>query len=944
MKKILLHIFALHICMVGIAQNEGFFNSPYVDHYSNVIPQTPNAANFTIYGNTPVDYSTGIPNINIPIYTLEVDGVQVPISISYHASGVKVDDLASVVGLKWTLNAGGGVFRSIAGGRPDEQGWLHPLTSFLESSWYQTHSVGIHSTQENLRSTDLDHDPDNFSYSFLNNSGKFIFKPKTTFSNVSIMKERLDKITLIPEFDIASKTLNAFKAKDYNGNVFDFGTQESNENTSMTTRSNSFSSSNSLAFQPTGWMLDKITTKNNKLINFSYDSYQFTYQINVISQRLITHPSYDPNAGTGTAPVPCWGIPDTESNIVKESSSVIYRPENQLVTFIDSENTIIEFVFLNDPSLSDWKKKLDKIIIKDKIKNKQKEFRFVYGKFSGDPRLQLKEVYEVGFEGQRKPSYIFTYNETNSLPAKGSFAKDHWGYYNGQNNNSILVPDTYIGNLAIGNIYQLANRDVNTFYAESGILTKIQYPTGGTTEFTYESNTTVTEKQGGLRVKEIKDLDESGKTYNHTFYTYEGYQGLIWYEYLTHRPLGATEVFSSDYVLTDVGMIKQGYYYDKVTVKQKKSDNQFISSEYHFLDNSTLQNFSSLPKETLLFKGTDTIQKKEFTYYQQQEELINWNQLGDLDLCYTIFGNVAPSTLKAVGYNEPINSYYKTYKHLLTYEYTTDYNEAVSGLFATSEPSTTIKEYEYNDDLLVTSEITDGRYKRKISNHSQMIAPENFDADGEHFWVDLKYPIDYPNETSLENLVINKNLIALPISKIVTNKGQQIQGQFFTYDTSGNIKESYRYNKGQGSNNSAVNYIPNDYDLFATYINSSGKPTQVQRKDGTVISYIWDASENYVLAKIENATHAEATTLVTQSLDLKTISETALTTQLDNIRNGLPAAQVTTFTYDPLKGVASITDPRDETIYYEYDGFGRLEFIKDAQGKILSKNEYNYKN
>jgi hypothetical protein len=31
------------------------------------------------------------------------------------------------------------------------------------------------------------------------------------------------------------------------------------------------------------------------------------------------------------------------------------------------------------------------------------------------------------------------------------------------------------------------------------------------------------------------------------------------------------------------------------------------------------------------------------------------------------------------------------------------------------------------------------------------------------------------------------------------------------------------------------------------------------------------------------------------------------------------------------------------TMYYEYDSFGRLSQVKDAQGNILSENEYNYR-
>ena len=53
---------------------------------------------------------------------------------------------------------------------------------------------------------------------------------------------------------------------------------------------------------------------------------------------------------------------------------------------------------------------------------------------------------------------------------------------------------------------------------------------------------------------------------------------------------------------------------------------------------------------------------------------------------------------------------------------------------------------------------------------------------------------------------------------------------------------------------------------------------------------------------------------------------------------------VTTFTYDVPVGVTSITDPRGYTVFYEYDVFNRLQFTKDADGHLLTEQEYNYKN
>ena len=53
---------------------------------------------------------------------------------------------------------------------------------------------------------------------------------------------------------------------------------------------------------------------------------------------------------------------------------------------------------------------------------------------------------------------------------------------------------------------------------------------------------------------------------------------------------------------------------------------------------------------------------------------------------------------------------------------------------------------------------------------------------------------------------------------------------------------------------------------------------------------------------------------------------------------------ITTFIYKTLIGVSSITDPKGDTVYYEYDDLNRLKFIKDAQGNLLSENQYKYKN
>jgi YD repeat-containing protein len=67
------------------------------------------------------------------------------------------------------------------------------------------------------------------------------------------------------------------------------------------------------------------------------------------------------------------------------------------------------------------------------------------------------------------------------------------------------------------------------------------------------------------------------------------------------------------------------------------------------------------------------------------------------------------------------------------------------------------------------------------------------------------------------------------------------------------------------------------------------------------------------------------------------------TVWFDELRLYPADAQMTTYTYDPLIGMTSQTDPNGKTTYYEYDSFGRLLRIKDHNGTIIKQNTYHYK-
>lgn len=72
--------------------------------------------------------------------------------------------------------------------------------------------------------------------------------------------------------------------------------------------------------------------------------------------------------------------------------------------------------------------------------------------------------------------------------------------------------------------------------------------------------------------------------------------------------------------------------------------------------------------------------------------------------------------------------------------------------------------------------------------------------------------------------------------------------------------------------------------------------------------------------------------------------ETNLLNTFKTFKDNLSSYQITTYTYDPLIGVRSITPPSGIRENYIYDSANRLEKVVDANGKIVKEMKYNYKN
>lgn len=147
----------------------------------------------------------------------------------------------------------------------------------------------------------------------------------------------------------------------------------------------------------------------------------------------------------------------------------------------------------------------------------------------------------------------------------------------------------------------------------------------------------------------------------------------------------------------------------------------------------------------------------------------------------------------------------------------------------------------------------------------------------------------------------------------------------------------------------------NSYVTQATYnsYDTKGNILQITGKDGIVTSYIWGYNQTFPVAKIVNIAQSQISSSILTAIQNYVFTNSAvyssiqtdvnyLKTQLSSYINN-SAYQVTLYTFKPLVGMSSQTDPNGVTTYYEYDDFGRLKWIKNDDGYITNRNTYHYK-
>jgi len=1034
------------------APGDDVFATPSVQafHESNLIPEN-------LY--------TGKIGVNIPIYNVTIDGIDVPISLSYNTSGIKVSDIASNVGLGWSLNANGSILKVVRDLSDDEFygsgyseyddtgdnagtfDWIvtqigsHRGKSPEPYSYYSATTGWMHGNSSNAVWKKVDSSPDFFYVNAPGLNTKFFLEDAnpnddtTVFANRTFNAIFLDHsgikinntlqrntttvprlrdpypsnptgdytVNGIPFFNYDHLDFSTFEVVNTNGVKYIFDVKDYSESTYR-----GYRNSTNTGFNSTNWNLSKIIDPTtNREVEFIYESY---FKATPELTKNITSTYQDPSDSGESSDLYYvefrdvtvnWGTytMDFQSTVNTVSPKV-----NRLKTILWDKGTV-EFVYgLN--RLDDLDEKaLTEIIVKNNLGQTIKHFQLSYSYFNSKEncndkeckRLKLDAIEElpIGNSTTNAKKHSFDYNYDNPLPRRDSFQRDYLGYYNNNGFEWTATDDTQRppnpilhfyknqGSNAIlpfkrtnGANYRIIHGQYSlepNAYSLTATLKTIIYPTGGSSHFKYENHTFNLQGAqyiaGGARIKQQTLHDGRGGTRN-IFYEYKNTNGsssgymnrMPTFGHLNKQSDAPSNFWVDNFSMTAPENDWKKYFtcYDKTKNSLELTDGSFIGyarilkkengnghTEYNYTNpnqypnqaesvtstysyNPFFLNNSSFPSLNIIdyeVKRGNLINEKQYSengsIKKQSDYEYTYEVFDTIDLLYLteISGN--PFTQGANGKEFEHTSQINIERNLNTKVTTTDYLD--NGIFTSTQEIRYDTNYPFIKEQKILTE--QGTEKTLFT---------------------FPYESVVSNEPYMSDLVA-QNRIATPVEhksiRVKDNQSQLLSRTKYSFDVFEGIINHKSNLAAKGSN---------DFITLATIDkrDTNGNVLEYHNENGTHVCFVWGYNSTKPVAKIENASYVDfnptqndmiAAVIYLSNNDIDATSEDNLRQALENLRQALPNSTVTTYTYNPLKGITSMTDPRGYTMYYEYDEFNRLKSVKDADKNLLSTNEYNYK-
>lgn len=938
----------------------------------NIVPPSPETASLFNFQEYPMDYSTGLPQISIPLYVAKNGSLSVPISMSYHASGCKVSDRDGPIAVGWSLNAGGMISRTVHGSEDfGEYPFPYP---FEKTNINHTNNLSDLGYLEKIVHFDkntslappgewLDSEYDVFSYAFLNHTGKFIFKDQNGTKTPVLLPNKPFVVT-----PLASPSLGSIEIIDDKGIYYKFGGRESV----------------GVGGPYTGYSLEQmISADKTDTIDFIYLS---SVQKRISrSQSIKVTDQWSESSGVDTID-PMVETTNNDSYQIARLSEIRFRQGrvkfnlislggNDLINniqVINKNNDVIKTFQFDRSTLHNLAEmgyathKLNQLVIKDNKGSETMKYLF--------------EHYPTSYSG---------INDGNSTQLNYRYI-DWWGYYNvsGQfemvpyHSNQTVQANIFspvYNDLNVGNINAKRTPDLNGL--KSGVLKKITYPTGGSKEFFYEHNkfksllTNQITNGPGLRVSSITTIDNSGNTYNRNFKYGIGESGYGFidleptldkmktqytYDYFRTTPSEARKyhrvrIFYSGFAPELAELASRPIIYTEVTEYKGTSTDNTGKSIYTYdripwgasglgpqkwrISNYKYWNNPSLKTQT----DFKSIQNGGAPSYEKVREVVNGytaNTIEEVKGLHVQRLRVLPQNAYVLSSGLYPESHAVQEENLMIYVF------GEYSIPSGSKKLTSTTETLFGDNgTEISSETT---YTYNANNLISQTTQKS--SDGGQVESQIKYPFDYTGNPVLTQMMgAGVNMINFPIEQEHFKNGEPTNSIRTNYYNWGGINpmiapQTTEEKKGNNSYETTLRYF--GYD-------TEGNLTSFSKENNIVHTYIWGYDHAYPVVQIENLPIDQVASSIISNIENHSflnsddinnvqLDVNYLKGQLSSLINN-PNYRVTLYTYNNLIGMTSQTDPNGITTYYEYDDFGRLQAIKDANGKTLKTHSYHYK-
>lgn len=919
---------------------------------------------------------------------MKIGELQLPLYLSYHASGIKVAQEATWVGLGWDLMAGGCINRVISGSHDDAYPvyteWKYWENLFMGSFYAKFPTYGDNSCWNGMEENpytdtyvmtlyqDLVYgmgEPDIFQATFCGHSLKFIVHPHTHLPVVVGENNGSYRIEML-DYD-----LHGWKITDGEGIAYYF--EQSGAETVNPTNSNTYLASYSLT---------RMEHPQKGVITLEYEDTVSSTQMVLqpsLSQEY-TEAEYEHNlvsSGTVTGGSPSTDLLGKREHLLYDGNTVCKKYLKRIATNLEK----VDFYLSDREDIAGYSKKLDSLVISDYRGTVVKRITFVYDYFTAtnvggdymedvakraadDYRIKRLKLESVSLNGH---PYTFGYHST-PLPYKTSYATDFWGYYNGQSNTSFLCTANLLERRSNPSARTLgdANRYANPDKAKACILERITYPTKGYTLFGYESNTFLDSSTwcplasalndtvgisygGGLRIASISHHDSDGALLRRQEYDYSGEDGqtsgklLLPVPKVVQRPLLVG--FESQIVTPGAAMISSTYALDqwkRFTLSFSVKIPAFTSlmgtpvgysrvSVKEVKDDiphgTTVTCFHNIPAthyflDVYLFDHLMNGKEQKRCYLDSNGRMVRQEEWSYL----TPESNqiLLNAFAEDIGPGLPdCAAFSRTKRYRIQgYPFLVEWNPL-------GEEHVTDYSLQGDSVVAVSRSV---QYAYNLSNRQPSRIVRDGSVADERLVTEISYADSFSRTAAYDSLLVH-NMVNLPVESIELRDSTVLsrsKNNYALFDGVPRLSD-LSWAKGENGYEKRMQYTRYDAD---------GNLLELVCPDGVTVSYLWSYNNHYPVAQVEGMSYEEVETILGSNYLASINRGIEGINQLRSIHAQLSSdCLVKVQSYKPLVGILGEMSPDGIIFRYAYDDESRLSQIMDINYDLIEEYDYNYK-